>query len=519
MGQFLLKLRGNIGCNSTLSQWGVSRNFTWLSMKQNLVLIQPRIGEWDIFTKSPTPPLSLLCAASLVCRDMEVRLVDLRTGRDWKRRLAAAIDEKTVAVGVTSLTGRMLLSALEAVREARRLTAAPIIWGGVHASLMPEQTVSHELADYIVEGEGETALAELARRLAAGADTGGIPGVWRKVNGHAQGTPRAPLLDVNTLPPAAYHIVDTEKYIQLYNGRRTLFYQTSRGCPCTCAHCYNKTYNSGRWRALSAEKTLKEAAEFKERYRLGAIYFWDDNFFIDPVRARRIISGMKELGLRCLLHGADVDTLAAMSDKDLDFLEEAGVDTLAIGVESAVDRVRSEVLKKRGDIALVRAQLLRFKGRKMEIGCFFMLGLPGETAGEIKQTVAFAMEILRWGPNFRVPQFFNFTPYPGTQLFRQLEGGGTDFPQSIEGWGNYDWNHSMMYNASPEIQDLLSRIVLISKYLDKNKASFLDCYWFGKLVMNQYRPVAWFRLRTGFLRPMPEFWMSAVMNKLGRILE
>ena len=65
---------------------------------------------------------------------------------------------------------------------------------------MPFYTVPfipHELAGYAVEGEGEAALAELARALAAGADTGGIPGVWRKVGGKPEGTPRAPPLDMH----------------------------------------------------------------------------------------------------------------------------------------------------------------------------------------------------------------------------------------------------------------------------------------------------------------------------------
>ncbi|MEI7528441.1 MAG: cobalamin B12-binding domain-containing protein, partial [Elusimicrobiota bacterium] len=137
-------------------------------MKKNLVLIQPGIGDMDMFRANPTPPLGLLCAASLVCAEFEVRIVDQRAEADWRAALARAIDGGTVAVGLTAMTGGMILNALEAARLARGLCGAPLIWGGIHASLRPAQTAAHGLADYVVEGEGELALAELARRLAAG---------------------------------------------------------------------------------------------------------------------------------------------------------------------------------------------------------------------------------------------------------------------------------------------------------------------------------------------------------------
>ena len=97
-------------------------------MKRNIVLVQPRIGDMDLFRDRPTPPLGLLCAAAKVSPEIEVRVVDQRTAPDWRGRLAAAVDPGTVAVGVTSLTGRMLRHALEAAREARRLGDAPVVW-------------------------------------------------------------------------------------------------------------------------------------------------------------------------------------------------------------------------------------------------------------------------------------------------------------------------------------------------------------------------------------------------------
>jgi len=484
-------------------------------MKQNLVLIQPGIGDMDMFREHPTPPVGLLCAASLIAGGMEIRLVDQRNDRDWRGSLAKALDAGTVAIAVTSMTGEMILHALKAAREARRFSKAPLVWGGIHASLLPEQTAAHELADYVVEGEGEAAFAELVRRLAAGADTGGIPGVWRKVNGKPEGAPRAALLDMDQLPPVPYHLVDMEKYVQLYHGgRRTLFYQSSRGCPHHCAYCYNHAFNGGRWRARDAEQILKELAELKARYRLDAVYIWDDNFFIDHARAMKIIAGMKDLGLSCLLHGADVETIARMTDADLDFLQSAGVESLSLGVESASDRVRADILKKHGSIDLVRRQLSRFRGRPIEISCYFILGFPSETREEMKKTIRFAMDVLRMGPNFHMERFFIYTPYPGTELFDTLEKEGVRFPSSLEEWGTYHWDHSRLHESKPEIRDFIERVATAGKFLDSSKDLFIEFNWFWKTVFGIYRPVAWARLSTGVLWPMPELFFSRIFKKL-----
>ena len=483
-------------------------------MKKNLVLVQPGIGDMDMFRDNPTPPLGLLCAASLVCGELEVRIVDQRADPDWRAALASAIDGETVAVGFTAMTGGMILNALEAARFARGLCRAPLIWGGIHASLLPEQTAADGLADYVVEGEGELALAELARRLAAGADTGGIPGVWRKEDGKAVGAPRGPLLDLDALPPVPYHLVDMEKYTQTYRGKKMFFYQSSRGCPCKCAYCYNRAFSQGRLRAKSAERVLAELKDLRSRYDFSLVYLLDDNFFIDQRRAMTILAGLKEMGLGCVLQGVDIETLARLSDSDLDFLESAGVVRMAIGVESGVDRVRTEILNKSGDLRLAREQVARFRNRKITVLCSFIVGLPTETLEEIRATMALGLEILRLGENFRIPQFYIFSPYPGTEIFSGLERGGTVFPARLEEWGRYEWDYSHLHESSPALKDFLERACFVSKFLDRK----MDDYGSGarvlKALYNAYRPVAWLRLRTGFLKPLPERWGYGLLKKI-----
>jgi radical SAM superfamily enzyme YgiQ (UPF0313 family) len=470
----------------------------------------------DMFRDRPTPPLGLLCAASLACREFDVRIVDQRLEKDWRAALAAAIDADTLAVGFTAMTGRMITQALAAAAEARRLTDRPFVWGGIHASLLPAVTLAHELVDFVVEGEGEQALAALCRRLAAGEGAAGIPGVWTKKDGRAHPPISPELLDVNSLPPVPYHLVDMERYAQTYNGRRMFFYQSSRGCPCRCAYCYNRAFSKGRLRAKKADLVLREIKELRARYEFSLVYLLDDNFFIDQARAMEILRGLKELGLGCVLQGVDIETLARMSDDDLHFLEEAGVVRMAIGLESGVDRVRRDILNKAGDLELARRQTARFAGRRMAVLCSFIVGLPTETPAEIRETMRFGMEILKLGDNFRIPQFYIFSPYPGTEIYTRLEKEGAAFPSSLEEWGTYEWDYSHMHEADPALKDFLERACFVSKFLDRK----MDDYGAGAAVLKAlyylYRPLAWFRLEKSFLKPLPERWGYGVLKGLFR---
>jgi anaerobic magnesium-protoporphyrin IX monomethyl ester cyclase len=410
---------------------------------KNVVLLQPQVGDMDLFRDRPTPPLGLLSTISGVWPTTEVRLIDQRLGKGWRQRLGAALDSETIAVGVTSLTGSMIRNALDMVGEARRLRDIPIVWGGVHASLLPEQTLLHPLVDYVVEGEGEIVFARLLEALARGVRSPDLPGVWRKACGRVIGTHRGPLLDVKELPMVPFSAVDMESYIQTLLGQRTFFFQASRGCPFQCTYCYNQVFNERRWRAFPAERVVDELGTLRRTWDFTNVYFVDDDFFIDRSWAMKILTGLRDLGIKSVLQGVDVLTLSRMSDEELDFIETAGVQRISVGVESGVDRVRRDVLKKRGDIELVRNQLRRFSGRQMGVLCSFMMGFPSETRDEIRHSLEFGLEILSLGDNFRLPQFYNYIPYPGTELCAVFEAQGFRFPTRLEDWGRWEYDFSV----------------------------------------------------------------------------
>jgi radical SAM superfamily enzyme YgiQ (UPF0313 family) len=136
--------------------------------------------------------------------------------------------------------------------------------------------------------------------------------------------------------------------------------------------------------------------------------------------------------------------------------------------------------------------------------CSFVIGFPSETRDEIRRTMDFAMDTLRLGDNFRVPQFYNFTPYPGTAIFNSLEKEGFRFPTRLEGWGNHEFDCSHMHQDQPKLRDSLERMCFLSKFLDHKMEDFGLSSSGLRVMYNLYRPIAWARLRSEILRPLPE---------------
>src|SRR5262249_35331015 len=124
------------------------------------------------------PPMSLLSlAAPLEEAGYEVRLIDAAIEPNYLQRIADEIKE-ACCFGVSLLTGPMILPALEASELVRRLSPGlPLVFGGWHPTLLPDQTLRDDCVDVIVRGQGERTFVELVRSLEKGDSLAGVTGV------------------------------------------------------------------------------------------------------------------------------------------------------------------------------------------------------------------------------------------------------------------------------------------------------------------------------------------------------
>ncbi len=217
-------------------------------------------------------PASLLyVAAPLVEKGYEVKIIDQRLEKDWQNLLIKELKDRPLAVGISAKTGKQIFYGLEASRVVKENSKVPVIWGGVHPTLLPEQTLQNPYIDFVVIGEGERTFLNLIQKLEAGDNYEDLDGIGFKKNNQTVCNPPKEFLNLDDLPEIPYQLVDIEKYIakkSFASGKeaRNIAFYTSRGCPHRCAFCYNKEFNKQRWRGESAPRVVERIKEMIAEY-------------------------------------------------------------------------------------------------------------------------------------------------------------------------------------------------------------------------------------------------------------
>ncbi|MBI4350654.1 MAG: B12-binding domain-containing radical SAM protein [Elusimicrobia bacterium] len=391
-------------------------------------------------------PLGLIYVATpLLRKGYTVKLIDQGTAIDWQEELRANLGPETICAGVSVMTGSSITAGLEFSEFLKKNSKVPVVWGGIHPSLLPGQTLLDPRVDAVVVGEGEKKFADLVECYKTGGSPDRVRGIGFKKDGAPVFTPDASPLVMDELPVPDFGLVDIEYYIreagENYGGRRCLDLNVDRGCPYRCAFCYNIKFNERKWRAMSAGRILEIIEALKARYRLGAINFVSDNFFVDKKRAEAVCRGLVDRGLDLKWHSdIRIDTFLQYDDAGLELIKKSGCDNLTFGVESGSDPVLKKIDK---DITV--AQVLQAHKRVAAAGFkanyHFMLGFPEETREDILETVRIAA-ILTEDPDTNVYGPSMYIPYPGAPLFDKCVKLGFAPPARLEDWGAFDWEET-----------------------------------------------------------------------------
>ena len=174
------------------------------------------------YSDEAAPPLALIhLAAPLVERGYEVRIVDSAVTPDCVADGAARGCEGALCLGISMVTGPMITQGVEVAQAVRaRFPALPVVAGGWHASILPEQTLRSPLVDAVVKGQGELTFLEIVERYARGrarprrasraASTSRTArSCWNADRGYT---------DINALPRRPFQLVDFEAYARKCGG-------------------------------------------------------------------------------------------------------------------------------------------------------------------------------------------------------------------------------------------------------------------------------------------------------------
>ncbi|OGJ90243.1 MAG: hypothetical protein A2487_02790 [Candidatus Raymondbacteria bacterium RifOxyC12_full_50_8] len=404
-----------------------------MSGRKGVLLIR---SETPVNVKFSYIPNSLLVLAeALLKHGYQPSIIDMKV-QDWRAALNAIDIDLLLYAGIGTLTGPQIQYGLEIARALReKRSDLPIIWGGVHPSLLPEETVAHDLCDAVVRGEAEETVVELAQRIEAGESYYNVRGCTFKLEGKIVSTPDRDWTDLDAIGLLPYHLLDMKKYdIDSY-----FTYHSSRGCPHNCGFCINLAYNKKTFRAQSAEKIVNNIEHILRPYGVKTIYFTDDNFLVNRQRIETMARLIIERGLKFdWIASCRFDYFVKYDARFLSLLKESGCVRLGYGAESGSRRILEYIDKGiTPDQVLSSVQKARDAGIKM-MPVSFMYGFPGETRDDLLASLDLIDKIRETtGANTVINGIFLMTPYPGIPLSDELKKMGFQFPSSFEAWGRY----------------------------------------------------------------------------------
>lgn len=300
-------------------------------------------------------------------------------------------------------------------------TSAPVVVGGPHPTIAPEEVIADDNVDMLVRGEGEEVLMDLIRRMEAGTDLSDTPGLWLKRDHRIFRNDLRPLIeDLDGMAFPDWGIWDNrhfrENYLQRFSPGAEVFgdMETSRGCPYACPYCLNpamqKLYKGkGRYhREKSAQRVIAEIRKMQADKEIDYIRFIDETFILNIQRLQEFCRLYKEIHLPFYF----MTRPETVSDEIMAALAEAGANCVSFGLESGNEKYRREMLNRKTRQQQVIDAVDVAKKYGLKTFAFVMIGLPHEDRAKIQDTLSLI--------NILKPDIFEisiFYPFEGTPFY------------------------------------------------------------------------------------------------------
>lgn len=452
----------------------------------SIILFQPQNGFYDLIRRDI--PLGLLSIARYLHQDYDIIIIDQRFS-GWKEKLISELRRNPICVGITSVTGKQISFGLSASRLVKQTSDVPVVWGGVHPTSAPRQTLEDRNVDVVIQGEGEIAFYELVKALEAHRELSNIRGIWYKENGEIKNISQGPPLNLNELPPLPYHLVNRdnyEKYSRLALGGNVFPLEVGRGCLFRCIYCHNSSsYKRRGWHFLSAEKIVEEVKRLRNFFKVDVIDLVDDCFSSNRQRIERLIDLLEKenLGNRWNCE-ARINDLREFDDKMLDRLAKVGLNEISIGVETGSPRIMKLIQKDViiEDVIKVNKKLSKYSFRPQ---FNFMCGYVTETERELRMSTELVLRLLKDNPKANIQCFVLVTPYPATKYYDMAVENGLRPPENLGEWACFNPDDWITYVPwlSKRKKRLLECLYVSSLFIDsKADLNVTQNLFFGKII-------------------------------------
>jgi magnesium-protoporphyrin IX monomethyl ester (oxidative) cyclase len=468
------------------------------------------------------PPMGLMYLAAVIRPDYEVRILDAtveeyynitpmpggfqRFGLAYPQIRRRIEEFRPDLVGMTCLwaSSAPVIRDLTAMIKEIDPSILTVI-GGAAPTYSAESFFQRDPhLDFIALGEGEYTFRDLLARVRSGEDLADIDGLaYRKPDGSLHVSPRTAFIsNLDELPFPARDLVPLEKYIEIgrpqslsSKSRRNTSFMSSRGCTARCIFCSSTKFWGGTLRVRSPENVLAEMRQLKECWGIEELQFVDDNLTSNRKAAMQIFDMMvhERLGF----HWSTPNGIAiwTLTPPMVDLMKAAGCYEVTLAFESGVQEVLTEIVKKPLRLAQAAEATAYVKSVGIRTNAFFIVGFPGETLDQMRETFRFARTV-----KVDSAAFYVATPLPGTELLQICEEKG----YLPAGFRFEDANYSRPMLTTPDFTpEQLERLVVAE-------------FWKFNLYTLITDPVRFFR-KHGSIFKNPRFAADLVW-RLGRKL-
>jgi len=322
-------------------------------------------------------------------------------------------------------------------------TSTRVAIGGLHPSALPKRTLEDEEVDFVIEGEGPYTLKGLIEIIKGNKNNySKVPGLWFQEKGNIKKTTKAALIkDVNEiLPIAAWDLLPMEKYrahnwhcFDGINNRMPYgVIYTSIGCPYSCVFCcINVPFGKAGIRFRNPELAVNEIGLLVSRYGVKNIKIADELFILKEKHYMAILDLLIQRGYELNIWAyARVDTV---KPENLKKMKKAGINWLALGIESANPEVRDGASKKM-KIKDIKNVVKSIQHEGIRVIGNYIFGLPDDTLETMQETLDMAIEL-----KCEFANFYSAMAYPGSKLHDIVIKEGWELPKEWHGYSQHSY--------------------------------------------------------------------------------
>ncbi|MGV8057559.1 MAG: B12-binding domain-containing radical SAM protein [Smithellaceae bacterium] len=424
----------------------IQRNPALKKTVHKVLLISPQgkitiTAEGSRERKLAVPPLGIAyLAASLRCAGYIVEILDclieafdheqqsgneILYGLDNQEVFQRIIDSNPDLIGVSCLfsnRGKEALTICSLAKEA--IPGVHVVLGGQHPSGMPE-LILNPYVDYILQGESDYSFVDLVTSINNDEDLSKIDGIVIKTGTSFFTAPKKRFPDVKKMPYPAWDLLDMQKYwrigmadyeINTREQRKFIIMITSRGCPHSCYFCTSSMMSGKKYREREIPDILAEIRVYRERYGIEEVHFWDDNFFANKNKVKKLLSIMIEEFPDIRFQTPSGSEINALDDEVIGLLAKAGFTKIFLAVESLDSTIQKNLIDKKVNLSRIPDLVKKFHRLGMIVEGSFMVGFPGESKEQIDKTFENAKKY-----DFDRISISIVNPLPGTPLYNQCK--------------------------------------------------------------------------------------------------